>query len=495
MSLLFLVMIVITLTAAQALSCSISTTCATGTFVLYLQNETGGNVNAHAQLPSVGTYAYGVCCTESGVTITTACDTTFAKLSDTTNAHVEIPTNTNYGTNACMNVSGRPLNCSMSTSCTGDATCLFSMKSSEGDNTTNSHIATCATYTNKLCCKVTSVPPTIVVNNTFTNLTTDHNFTVTAGVRDTDGGSDISNTTINYDSGTCTEDSSSTNGNYYNVTYNCQGTPYNVNTLNITFCDSTNNCVTTPSSSNQYPNQAPTMGTLQLPTNGNTTIHEVRPTFNWTNATDPESDSLHYQINISTTVACATVAITNTSKSEFIPAQDLCPDSVKNYTWTVRACDVYSDCSGWVTQWTFMIEPYVDLELLTSAINFSGMKALETKNTTDGIAPFTIRNNGNVLADLVNLTVSTSLWEKEALGTAFMRIKARAKEAGSYLSAVTSWVNLTTTHTNFINDFNYTDTTDEVYIDLEVTVPGDEPPGAKSTNITFVWESTPEYTQ
>ncbi|MGM5481784.1 MAG: hypothetical protein ACQESE_05245, partial [Nanobdellota archaeon] len=106
---------------------------------------------------------------------------------------------------------------------------------------------------------------------------------------------------------------------------------------------------------------------------------------------------------------------------------------------------------------------------------------------------FTFRSDSNVMVDMLNVTADQSLWSSPigALGTEYMRIKAReTSETGSFntTGSLMDWFNLTTESQNVIDNFNYSDSNDESYIDLEVTVPGDEPPGSKQSTLTFTWE-------
>lgn len=131
---------------AGTLSCSVATTCPSGTVIFRMQNTT----NAHAELPSQTLYTQLVCC--SGVTgLGTACTGTFAtalKLSGTTNAHSEQNSQANYANNACISVpSGGSVSVGyQATNCTGFDTTLGSMT-----GTTNAHVGDGTAYTTKIC--------------------------------------------------------------------------------------------------------------------------------------------------------------------------------------------------------------------------------------------------------------------------------------------------------------------------------------------------------
>ncbi|MFP4119065.1 MAG: LamG domain-containing protein [Candidatus Woesearchaeota archaeon] len=334
--------------------------------------------------------------------------------------------------------------------------------------------------------------PELVYNNSFVNETDAHAFLVTAGAYYDAGGDQLTSSISESDA--CSLDSENVDGDYYNATYRCVGTPFTSETVSIDFCDSYSQCVSSASSSNTYPNRAPTMNSLVSPSNGDDAVHDLTPTFDWQPGSDAEDDTLNYTFNLTTIFGCQDVPVQNVTSSEFTPSNELCPDALEKYYWTVRACDAWN-CSDWHPVWNFTIEPYVDITMTNDQIDFGTLDILET-NSTDGTADaFTFRSDSNVNTDLVNVTADQSLWDSPTgdLGSEYMRIKAReTTETGSFNTSgsLMSWFNLTTETQNVINDLNYSDSSDEAYIDLEVTVPGDEPPGTKESGLTFAWEQS-----
>lgn len=151
--LLIIIIVIITgvltgdhLVNAGTLSCSVATTCPSGTVIWRMS----GTSNAHAELPTQANYTQLVCCT--GVTgLGTSCTGTFAtalKLSGTTNAHSEQNSQANYANNACISVpSGGSVSVGyQATNCTGFDTTLGSMT-----GTTNAHTGDGTAYTTKIC--------------------------------------------------------------------------------------------------------------------------------------------------------------------------------------------------------------------------------------------------------------------------------------------------------------------------------------------------------
>jgi hypothetical protein len=145
------------------LECNITDTCSY-TEVIYLENESGGYWNAHAQLVTNGSYTYAVCCNSTIATLSnSSCvDVTVLKISDTTNAHVQAGNYTGPGSvyteTACLSDTTEPgaIECIYTNSdCGSDYECLASIASSESsdENLTNSHIGHCDEYLKNVCCR------------------------------------------------------------------------------------------------------------------------------------------------------------------------------------------------------------------------------------------------------------------------------------------------------------------------------------------------------
>ena len=130
---------------AGTLTCTVSTSCPTGTIIYRMSSTT----NAHAETASQSNYTQVVCC--SGVTgLGNSCLGTFAtalKLSSTTNAHVEQNTQVNYANSACISVANGTVSLGYrATDCTGYDTTVGSMSS-----TSNAHAGNAAAFNTKIC--------------------------------------------------------------------------------------------------------------------------------------------------------------------------------------------------------------------------------------------------------------------------------------------------------------------------------------------------------
>ncbi|MFH1212081.1 MAG: hypothetical protein V1659_04095, partial [Candidatus Woesearchaeota archaeon] len=245
-------------------------------------------------------------------------------------------------------------------------------------------------------------------------------------------------------------------------------------------------------------NSLPTVPTLQKPTNNNNSVRDRTPAFNWSDSTDADSDSITYQINITSNTGCGGDRyVTGISTSEYTPAQELCtydepaPAGGTVYNWTVRSCDNVG-CSAWATKFNFTIEPYVIINITRDVVNFGSMEIEGTDNTTDDDPlPFLMQNNGNVVANLVNVSSNESLWDAAGagLGTRYFQIKAGIAESGSFnvTASQMTWVNVTLANQSIIVNLDYNDSKDTAELDVLVEVPATEPAGTKTSTIIFTW--------
>ncbi len=132
--------------SAGTLSCSVTTTCASGAIIYRMASTT----NSHGELGTESNYTNMVCCT--GITgISNSCSGTFATVLDfssTTNAHAEKNTFSNFADASCLSVpSGGSVTVGYKIGdCVGYDTMLGSIESD-----TNSHIGNGSAYSNKIC--------------------------------------------------------------------------------------------------------------------------------------------------------------------------------------------------------------------------------------------------------------------------------------------------------------------------------------------------------
>ncbi len=235
-------------------------------------------------------------------------------------------------------------------------------------------------------------------------------------------------------------------------------------------------------------NSPPTIDLL-TPTNANTSIRERKPEFTWS-GNDNDGDTLNYTIWVSENSDLSSPNITaQTQDQNYTATSNLALDT--QYFWKVEVYDGESRTNS--STWNFTTESYIEVKFINESISFGSMNLSQTKNTTsDSPYPFVLQNMGNVLVN-VTFGVTGAFWDSALapLDTRFLQFKADERtEANSfdYAQSQTTWMNLSTENKTLVKDMNYSDSNDEVVVDIMIRVPEDEPAGSKSTN--FVIEIT-----
>jgi len=489
------------------ISCAPSASCS-DTAILYVKNDTGGYENAHAQNVSIGTYAYSICCNADsiGETVGTGCSdfgaATFLRLADTTNSHVEVPSLSNYANTACISVTNRILACNnYSGSCPAQTYCIASIASSElaDNNLTNAHVdASCSEYDMKICCSYSNSPP--IMNTTRTSpdgtVFTHQTLAGYCNATDADGGN------IYYHYVWFKNDSNDNSGTTGATT---EGIEYNVddltsgetakNELWILGCladDGTFNSSWMNSSTVSVINTPPEKISLDYPNEDDQTFINRTPRFNWTQGSDNDTDSITYQIEVSTyyNFSDSIENQTGLGNNYFDASNEL---AFNTYFWRVRATDgeTYGD---WSDIWNFTLVEYISVDLQTTTISWGGYQPGSSNDTTDdNPAPFDFISSSNTYADLWNTTANETLWDNAALDTEYWKIKARSTGSDGTFNETgsnTSWINVSSYQQDVIKYLNYSHGKRNVDVDVEVTVPFAEPVGDKTGYLTFVWEAS-----
>ena len=500
---LFLVFVNSVFVRGSNLNCSImpSGDCAE-TAILYLQNETGGYWNAHAENVSSVTYNYVICCdaNDIGDTITTNCDdATLLKLSAVSNAHVQQPSVGTYGVDACISATTGSMSCTYpTTGCSPGQACLASMASSEGDDTTNAHISNCSHYSTDICCGLGTFPsnPSPILNSSDPTLNrTAQNLWCSFVPDDIDGGTLYANITWLNNSIKVTTNSSIsvTNGTQFVDIINSDYTTKHDNwTCSVQICDSINLCSNWVNSSIlNILNTPPAAPTLLTPQDGNIT-EDRSPTFTWSAPSDADGDSFTYNHFTECNPACSadnkkSTGIAGTTHT-ITGDLDYFWDDGDYYEWYVGAYDG-EDYGANASNWNFSIQSQVVLSLLNSSINFGTKNIGETDDTTDDTpSPFSVQNDGNCHMDM-NISADDLLWDTQPTPSSYFQYKVdnyTGKEgAFNWSSSTTTWTNIPVTNTTFVSWFNYSDATDSAEIDIRIDVPLDEPAWDKNAMIQF----------
>ena len=243
-------------------------------------------------------------------------------------------------------------------------------------------------------------------------------------------------------------------------------------------------------------NTAPTI-TLVSPPNNNLTTNRT-PTFNWTGS-DDDNDVLQYEINITcwdSTGIFSTGSVYNGTlgtATNYTPLSYLkcLSDNNQYYNWTARVYDgsVYS---SWAVPWNISIQSLITISLPNPAVSFGGMNLSQSDNTTDDSpAPLVLSNDGNAE---VNISINASdLWSSIINPSSYFQYKIRNTSAGCFVvsGTQTTWANVpdVTANAIVINRLNFTSGyqtgCSNTSVDILVSVPSTEPPGNKSSAITF----------
>lgn len=131
---------------------------------------------------------------------------------------------------------------------------------------------------------------------------------------------------------------------------------------------------------------------------------------------------------------------------------------------------------------------YISLPVAT--IDFGSLEVTETSDTSDGApAPFQLQNDGTVN---VNVTIGASdLFSSTGNPTSNYQFKSRINEADAVVNStkdlITNYANMPVTGspTRVVSNLKFPNAYDNVYIDINVTIPSDESAGAKGSIITL----------
>ena len=157
------------------------------------------------------------------------------------------------------------------------------------------------------------------------------------------------------------------------------------------------------------------------------------------------------------------------------------------YYWNIIPFD--GEENGTISEtWNFTIMSYVEINLTNASTNFGGMTPDATNDTTDNSPlPLALENIGNVFADVT--FNGTWLFDGAAAGTFYYQFAAdnTTGEPGSFNSSASqiTFVNVDESEQTYLVEFNYSDSRDEAELEINLTIPGAEPPGTKQSIITL----------
>ena len=496
--------------AAGNFNCTIITggTCAAGnTSLIFMENDTGGYLNAHAQNVSVGTYSYEICCNSTSSLYYNCDEGVFLKLNTTTNSHVQQGDYSGpgivYGIDACITADPGYFNCTyVDDSCPADRECVASIGGTDAsDNRTNAHIGPCSAYKRKACCRVLDEISVTYENPTPPNYNRETSNSVTINVSvSTDAGVSTDTCILGWiiDAGGETNETMEMVGSGSSVT--CNITKATNDGTNYTFrvyANDTGGAWGSESAREIQENDEPAQVTLISPADGSSTTDRT-PTFSWNQPSDADNDPLTYTINITCFPGCSddNRYVSGIGSTSYTPTYELqyFGDDNYLYNWSVHANDGYENGS-WSDKWNLTIDTNVSIVLINDTVDFGSNRVPGyTDDSTDNDPyPFALRNIGNCLID-VNISSSDLLWDSASQPSDYFNYSVAwvPGEGGAF-----NWSGSQTTETNipqvdqnvsFIDYLNYTSGNNSAEIDIHIEVPTGEPTGTKSSTIVFTGE-------
>ncbi len=244
-------------------------------------------------------------------------------------------------------------------------------------------------------------------------------------------------------------------------------------------------------------NTLPTAPLTITPANGSSTT-ERSPSFIWMNSTDADGDAISYNLQVDNDplfgnpeISVSAIAPdTGKLNTTYSTVTTLNVDT--RYFWRVRANDS-TGYGGWsnsnaLNTSNFTVDSYLAVSFTVSLADFGSLTPGQVENTTDGTpAPFQAENAGNIF---FNVSINGSaIFENIGLNRSNYQFKMRESEAGSFDTSLssTAWKNVSKNLYGVFHlaELNWRNANDNFLTDLNITVPDDEPPGAKASNLTF----------
>jgi hypothetical protein len=236
----------------------------------------------------------------------------------------------------------------------------------------------------------------------------------------------------------------------------------------------------------------PSAPELYYPLLNNITVFERFVTFEWFDSYEFDGDQINYTFNLTVTPGVCSVQTTQSNMQVSLYTYgELCTDQI--YNWTVRACDV-DGCNTSASNFT--VASVAGLRLTTNLTQFGTFNRNQTKATdANGIAPFIVNNTGNVR---INITVNGSgnPFSSVALPSSNYQFKAAVNLSNAFNTSgsQTTYTPVDSAYKNLLRQLNYSYqaigyvslVNSTAAIDINITVPADEPAGNKQGNITVL---------
>ncbi len=265
--------------------------------------------------------------------------------------------------------------------------------------------------------------------------------------------------------------------------------------------DNTTYSTWTNSSTIQISNNIPQVELL-IPTSGNTTVTNRTPSFQWRLWDADPQDVNIYDLFIACQPGCSADnrSHINLTATTFNLTIDLAKLGDNNffYNWTVRAYDNESYGSyAQNYQRNFSIQSVIIISIINASVNFSSLVPGSYDDTEDNIPNAVgISNDGNSLVNVNISLLDSGLWISKPSPTIYFSYKITNFTGPPDHSGAFRWATSNTsgytpiplsniTAIDLLKYVNLTNSRVVARVDINITVPSDEPGGRKNSTLLF----------
>ncbi|MBI2582184.1 LamG domain-containing protein, partial [Candidatus Woesearchaeota archaeon] len=240
-------------------------------------------------------------------------------------------------------------------------------------------------------------------------------------------------------------------------------------------------------------NTLPPAPVLLTPPTANITTNRT-PAFTWNNSVDADGNTVTYRLEIDDNPAfnnlevnVSDIANTTADNTTYLITTELAVDTT--YFWKVFAYDG-TEFGTNSTVFNFTLQSFLAIDIINNAVAFGTLNNGQNVSTPANANPFRAENSGNIVAN-VTLT-ATPLFGMVSLNQPFFAFNITANETGAfnYTQSSTNW-----TFFNSSSPFPHVWNLDwhlasnDFITHVNVSVPGNESGGLKSSTVTFTIQS------
>ncbi len=225
----------------------------------------------------------------------------------------------------------------------------------------------------------------------------------------------------------------------------------------------------------------------------NSNITDRSPNFNWSNSTGGIV-AVNYSLEIATDIGFGSIVFNRTNISSLANANstnftiNFTLETDRAYWWRVIAYDG-AQFSPYSNATNFTLQSLINFSLPIRNIDFGNMSLGQQNDTVDeSPRAFWLQSDGNMPINVSVTSTRLFLGPSVDYPTANYRFKARINESFAFNSSnsTLNWTNFSLTSSRMdIVDLNWTDEHDDARVDVNITVPLDEPFGLRNATVTF----------